>query len=207
MEIKNDIDYKNSFYGEKRILLDAALSDITTKIELMRKALKIEGKRDPVSYVTARIKSEDSMKEKLQRKGFEVTQKNALTKVYDAVGVRIICSYVNDVYDIIKMLKSESNINVIKEKDYIANPKPNGYRSYHLIVEDTLDIMGKKHKVFVEIQVRTIAMDCWASLEHEIKYKHEIKNQELMVQELRRCADELATADLNMQTIKNMIDE
>lgn len=94
----------------------------------------------------------------------------------------------------------------MKEKDYVKNPKPNGYRSYHLILEEPIEIEGIKHNVYVEIQIRTIAMDFWSSLEHEIKYKKDIKNTELIVSELKKCADVIATTDLNMQSIKNLID-
>ena len=122
------------------------------------------------------------------------------------LGMRIICNYIDDVYEVANMLKNFRDLKVIKEKDYIKNPKPNGYRSYHIIFELSLEIEGEIKKVFVEIQIRTIAMEFWSSLEHEMKYKKNIKNQELIVEELKRCADEIATIDLNMQTIKKMID-
>ena len=120
--------------------------------------------------------------------------------------MRIICNYIDDVYEVANMLKNFRDLKVIKEKDYIKNPKPNGYRSYHIIFELSLEIEGEIKKVFVEIQIRTIAMEFWSSLEHEMKYKKNIKNQELIVEELKRCADEIATIDLKMQTIKKMID-
>lgn len=121
-------------------------------------------------------------------------------------GMRIICNYIDDVYEVANMLKDYKDLKVVVEKDYIKNPKPNGYRSYHIIFELSLDLAGEITPVFIEIQIRTIAMDFWSSLEHEMKYKKSIKNQELIVEELKRCADEIATTDLNMQTIKKMID-
>jgi putative GTP pyrophosphokinase len=145
------------------------------------------------------------MKEKLKRKGFEVTLENALTKIYDAAGIRIICSYIDDVYSVVEMLKKYSDLKLIKEKDYIKNPKENGYRSYHLVFEVPLDIAGEIHPVFIEIQIRTIAMDFWSNLEHQMKYKHDIKNPELIVSELKQCADEIATTDIKMQAIRKMI--
>ncbi len=120
--------------------------------------------------------------------------------------MRIICNYIDDVYEVANMLKNFRDLKVIREKDYIKNPKPNGYRSYHIIFELSLEIEGEIKPVFVEIQIRTIAMEFWASLEHEMKYKKNIKDQQLIVEELKRCADEIATIDLNMQTIKKMID-
>ena len=119
--------------------------------------------------------------------------------------MRIICAYIDDVYSVVSMLKRYKDLKVVNEKDYIKNPKPNGYRSYHIIFELTLDLAGEEKKVFVEVQIRTIAMDFWSNLEHQMKYKRNIKNQEFIIQELRRCADEIATTDINMQTIKNMI--
>jgi len=195
----------NSFYKDSIVLLEAAIDNMTSKLNIIRKYKQSNNEKDPIEYVLSRIKSEDSMKEKLKRKNLEVTLDNALTKIYDAAGMRIICAYIDDVYSIVHMLKKYKDLKVINEKDYIKNPKPNGYRSYHIIFELTLDLAGDEKKVFVEIQIRTIAMDFWSNLEHQMKYKKSIKNQEFIIQELRRCADEIATTDINMQTIKNMI--
>ena len=120
--------------------------------------------------------------------------------------MRIVCNYIDDVYEVVGMLKNFRDLRVIKEKDYIKNPKPSGYRSYHIIFELNLELEGKTTPVFVEIQIRTLAMEFWSSLEHEMRYKKNVKNQELIAEELHRCADEIATLDLNMQTIKKMID-
>lgn len=194
-----------SFYKDSIVLLEGAIANIEAKIDIIKKYNLTHYNIDPINYVSARVKSEDSMKEKLKRKGLDVTLENALTKIYDAAGIRIICSYIDDVYTVVDMLKKCKDMEVIKEKDYIKNPKPNGYRSYHIVFKLYLDIAGETHPIYVEIQIRTIAMDFWSALEHEIKYKKNIKNTELIVQELRNCADQIATTDLNMQTIKNMI--
>ena len=142
----------------------------------------------------------------LRRKKLEVTLENALTKIYDAAGVRIICAYIDDVYIVAEMLKKYKDLKVVKEKDYIKHPKSNGYRSYHIVFELPLDLAGEIKPIFVEIQIRTIAMDFWSNLEHEMRYKKNIKNQQLIGEELRRCADEIATTDINMQTIRKLID-
>lgn len=197
---------EENFYEGSIVLLEGAIANINAKLDIIRKYRLVNGKQDPISHIEYRIKSENSMKEKLKRKGFEVNLENALTKVYDAAGMRIICNYIDDVYEVAQMLKNYKDLKVIKEKDYIKNPKTNGYRSYHIIFELSLDLAGEITPVFVEIQIRTIAMDFWSSLEHEMKYKKNIRNQELIVEELKRCADEIATTDLNMQTIKKMID-
>lgn len=193
------------FYKDSIVLLEGAIANIEAKIDIIKKYNLTHHDIDPINYVTARVKSEDSMKEKLKRKGYDVTLENALTKIYDAAGIRIICSYIDDVYMVVDMLKKCKDMTVIKEKDYIKNPKPNGYRSYHIVFKLSLDIAGEIHPIYVEIQIRTIAMDFWSALEHEIKYKKNIKNTELIVKELRNCADQIATTDLNMQSIKNMI--
>lgn len=195
----------NNFYKDSIILLEGAILDITSKLDIIRKYKKSQNDRDPIEYVISRIKSEESIKEKLIRKGYEVNLENALSKIYDAAGIRIICSYIDDVYIIAEMLKKYKNLKVIKEKDYIKKPKPNGYRSYHIVFELELDLSGEINKVYIEVQIRTIAMDFWSSLEHQMKYKHNIKNPELISNELKRCADEIATTDLNMQTIRKMI--
>ena len=147
------------------------------------------------------------MKEKLKRKGLEVNLENALTKIYDAAGIRIICTFADDVYDIVEMIKKYDDIEIVKEKDYIKNPKENGYRSYHLVIKVPLNIGGEIHKVYSEIQIRTIAMDFWSSLEHQMKYKRNIKEQKMIVNELKKCAEQIATTDINMMAIRNMINK
>lgn len=193
------------FYGESRVLLDGAVSEFLARIDIIRKYKVSRNERDPILYVTSRIKSEDSMKDKLKRKGFKVDRESALSKVYDAAGVRIICSYVDDVYEIAKYLKQYGDMEVIKEKDFIKNPKPNGYRSYHIIFKVPVNIGEQISKVYLELQIRTIAMDFWSSLEHEIKYKKNVDNTDAIVKELKRCADDIATNDLNMMAIRKMI--
>ena len=197
---------QEGFYKDSIVLLEGAITDITAKLEIIRKYKVSKNEKDPIEYIVSRVKSEDSMKEKLKRKNLDITLENALTKIYDAAGIRIICTYIDDVYNIAEMLKKYTDLKVVKEKDYIKNPKPNGYRSYHIVFELELDLAGEITPVYVEIQISTIALDFWASLEHQMKYKKNVKNQELIVEELKRCADEIATTDLNMQTIKNMID-
>lgn len=152
-----------------------------------------------IAYISFRIKNPESMKKKLWKKGVAQTVENALRKVNDAVGIRVITSFVDDIYQISEWLKQQEEIKVIKIKDYIAYPKENGYRSYHMIVKI------KELNLNAEIQIRTIALDFWANLEHQMKYKREIKNEEMIRSELKRCADEIASIDLSMQTIKDLI--
>ena len=142
---------EDNFYKDSIVLLEGAIENITSKLNIIRKYKTKKEKRNPIEYITTRIKSEESMKEKLKRKGFDVTLENALTKVYDAAGMRIICAYIDDVYSVVDMLKKYKDLKVIKEKDYIKNPKPNGYRSYHIVFELSLDLAGEISSVFVEL--------------------------------------------------------
>ena len=195
------------FYEKSIVELEAVITEITARLEVIRKYRKINNDRDPIEYIKSRIKSEESMKEKLKRKGLEVNLENALTKIYDAAGIRIICTFADDVYDIVEMIKKYDDIEIVKEKDYIKNPKENGYRSYHLVIKVPLNIAGEIHKVYLEIQIRTIAMDFWSSLEHQMKYKKNIQDQKMIVNELKKCAEQIATTDINMMAIRNMINK
>ncbi len=196
---------EDSFYKESIVLIEGAIAEMLAKIDIIKKYKLARNERVPIEYITTRIKTEESMKEKLKRKGFGVTLENALSKIYDAAGVRIVCSYIDDVYQVVEMLKKSKDLEVVKERDYIKDPKPNGYRSYHIVFKLVLDIAGDEYPIFIEVQVRTIAMDFWSSLEHQMKYKKNIENPELIAEELKRCADQIATTDLNMQTIRKMI--
>ena len=155
----------------------------------------------PIVYYCSRIKKPDSMIKKLKSRDLPTSKESALTNVYDAVGLRIICAFSDDVINIISALCLEKQITVIEQKDYLSHPKPNGYRSYHLCVR--VEQCG----VLAEIQVRTIAMDFWATLEHQIKYKQNIQHEKTIRDELKRCADEIASVDLSMQTIREIIKE
>ena len=160
-------------------------------------------------HLNCRIKSEQSMREKLLRQGLEATTHHALRAVTDSIGLRVICLFIDDVYENVALLRSLPACSVVKEKDYIRNAKPNGYRSYHMILDvatDAEDVDGHcPGHYYVEVQLRTIAMDTWAALEHELKYKKDVADPELIAQELRRCANELAACDVSMQTIRKTI--
>ncbi len=188
-----------SIYGEHKPELEKLLNSILLQVSEIREEMKSQLGIDPVEHCLGRIKSEDSMREKCVRKNLPVTTESALEKIYDAVGVRIVCAFVDDVFTIRDYIVNSGRYEIIEEKDYINNAKPNGYRSYHMI----LRVGGKYH---AEIQLRTISMDTWAALEHHLKYKKKIgARQKLIEEELKRCADELASTDLSMQTIRDMI--
>ena len=195
------------FYKESIVDLEAVITEMIARLDVIRKYKKVKNDRDPIEYISSRVKTEESMKEKLQRKGLAVTLENALSKVHDAAGIRIICSFVDDVYDVVEMIKKYDDLEIVNEKDYIKNPKENGYRSYHMVIRMPLNIAGEVHKVYLEIQIRTIAMDFWSSLEHQMKYKKNIQDQKMIVNELKKCAEQIATTDINMMAIRNMINK
>ncbi|MDO5399947.1 MAG: RelA/SpoT domain protein [Eubacteriales bacterium] len=151
----------------------------------------------------SRIKTARSMTAKLNRLNLPVCARSALTEVYDAVGIRIICGFIDDVYRVAQWLSEQPEIEILAVKDYIAYPKPNGYRSCHLQVRIRAECA---RNVLAEIQIRTMAIDFWATLEHELKYKKEIRDEALIRRELKRCADEIAATDLSMQTIRDIME-
>lgn len=190
------------FYGPSLPAMQAAEEHILSLIAASPYARETEDGLQSVLYCRSRLKSPESMTKKLQKRGFPVTAESALTNVHDAVGVRAVCAFTDDVYALYAWLLQQPSLTVTEVKDYIAFPKPNGYRSLHLIVRIS---EGPGEGVTVELQIRTIATDCWAALEHQIKYKREVSHAELMEDELKRCADEIASVDLSMQTLRDII--
>ena len=156
-----------------------------------------------VEHMSSRIKTSDSTIIKLKKYDYEPTEENAIELLSDIIGVRLVVHFIGDVYVIRNILFNNENIKVIKEKDYIRNPKKSGYRGYHIIVERQLDELT----VNAEIQIRTIAMDCWASLEHQMRYKKEVKNADLIDVELKKCSDDLMSADIAMEQILSLVKE
>lgn len=156
----------------------------------------------PVIYVKSRIKTPESAIKKLEKKGLASDGAAAIKGIYDTIGMRIICSFEEEVYHIARWLRQREDIHIIEEKDYIAYPKPNGYRSLHLLVRFTKkELQG----LTAEIQIRTIAIDFWAVLEHQLKYKQKVLHEDIVKKELKRCADEIASVDLSMQTIRELL--
>ncbi|MBR1693689.1 MAG: GTP pyrophosphokinase family protein [Lachnospiraceae bacterium] len=190
-----------SIYGEHLPMLVRIIEDMEKRIDLLRESMKQQRGMDPVEHCLSRIKSEESMREKCVRKGLAQTPESALFEIHDAIGFRIVCAFVSDVYMIRDYLAEAEDLEIVEEKDYIRNAKPNGYRSYHMILKTQTGY-------YLEIQLRTISMDTWAALEHHLKYKKTVSgNEQLIVRELKRCADELASTDVSMQTIRDMIFE
>lgn len=193
------------FDGETMLLYEGAVIELTSRFEIMQRQIIIREKRNAIKNIYSRIKSDESICGKLFRKNLPKTAEAAQMYLNDIAGLRVIVGFIDDVYQIAEALKKQEDINILSEKDYIKNPKPNGYRSYHLVVNLPVRTTESSKRVNAEIQLRTIAMDFWASLEHEMKYKKHIQNQDLICSELKRCADEMASADVDMQAIRDMI--
>ena len=194
-------DIPLSIYGTSGPLLEETMQMVLEEITKIRNEMAGELGMDPVEHLLGRIKSEESMREKCRRKGLPETPESALEKIHDAIGLRVVCAFLDDIYTIRDRLLALPRIRLVEEKDYIRHVKPNGYRSLHMII-----IVDEK--IYAEIQLRTISMDTWAALEHHLKYKKEIGgNTALISAELKRCADELASTDSSMQTLRDMIRE
>ncbi len=185
-----------SIYGSHLPRMEVVKEKLLAVIESTRRELTEKNGMDPAEHVLARIKSEESMREKCRRQGLPETEESALVRIHDAVGLRVVCAFLDDVYAMRDALASADGVEIVQEKDYIRAAKPNGYRSYHMILR--LD------GYFAEIQLRTISMDTWAALEHHLTYKKGEPGA-LIRAELKRCADELASTDVSMQTLRDMI--
>ena len=185
--------------GEFSIKGQCAINLMMTKLEIINTFLLMKYNRSFIQMTTGRLKSYDSVCKKMQKKGLDLNFDLALEKINDLIGVRAVCAYVDDIYKVSDWIILQNDIEVVNIKDYIAYPKPNGYRSYHMIIHlNDLSLNA-------EIQIRTIALDFWANLEHQMKYKKNIKDEIMIRSELKRCADEIASIDLSMQTIKDLI--
>jgi len=200
---------ETSIYGEFTETLLELKKRLELEILAWNEEAVREGRHKCFEHLTSRLKTEASMREKLKRRGLAETTENALYQMKDAIGLRIVTRFVDDIYRVKAKLAALPGVAIDEEKDYIQNVKPSGYRSLHLILRceiETADLYGRIPGLFfAEVQIRTIAMDSWASLEHEMHYKREGENRALIAAELKRCADDLASCDLSMQTIRNLI--
>lgn len=183
------------------------IKEIRTKLEILSDEMQLQNSRNPIEYIRSRIKSFDSIVGKLRRRNLPVTVETARRELYDIAGVRVICTFVDDIYRIARMLAMQDDVKLLIVKDYIRNPKPSGYRSYHMIVEVPVFFSNHSESVKVEVQIRTIAMDFWATLEHQLNYKKEQSGSEEIARRLRACADSIAATDKEMQAIREMVEQ
>ena len=183
-----------------------AIREVRTKLEVLNEDFSQTVKRNPIENISSRVKSPESIIGKLKRKNYEISIEEIVDNIHDVAGIRVICSFIEDIYAVADMLLKQDDIRLIERKDYIKNPKPNGYRSLHLIVEIPIFLAESKEYMQVEVQIRTIAMDFWASLEHKLRYKKDIDDSGEIGLELKKCADESAMLDIRMQNINKLIE-
>lgn len=182
-------------------LYDAGIKEVRTKLEILDDEFKIKHDHNPIHHMEYRLKSVNSILGKLEKRGLEVSLDSIVTNLTDIAGVHVICNYVSDVYKIADLLIKQSDIKLIAKKDYIKHPKENGYRSLHLVVEVPIFLAEKVQPTTVEIQIRTIAMDFWASLEHHLRYKADNEVPDGVRDELIECAKTISNLDYKMQGI------
>ncbi len=198
---QNDF-YKVAFQYQKIMMLyESAIKQIETKLDILNKEKTVNRSRNPIETIKSRIKSPDSIAKKLEKRKQPVTFESMINNLNDIAGVRVICPYISDIYNVRDMLLKQPDIKLIKETDYIQNPKDSGYRSLHLVIEIPVYLSKTEHNVRVEIQLRTIAMDFWASLEHQIHYKNEADVPDSIRRELFRVAETIAMTDREMEEI------
>lgn len=194
-------------FRELMMMYNCAIKEIRTKIEVLSEEFQVKSQRNPIGTIKARIKQPMSIFEKANRKGYEMTFDNIKENMNDIAGVRVICPFIEDIYAVAEMLTNQDDIRMIQIKDYIQHPKSNGYRSLHIVVEVPIFLSDRKEYIKVEVQIRTIAMDFWASLEHQIHYKKYVgEEDERIVQELKECADTIYATDKKMESIRRKLD-
>ena len=193
-------------FMELMMRYDAAIREVRTKFEVLDQEFSLRNSRNPIENISSRVKKPRSIIEKLRRLSLPITVESIEENLNDVAGVRVICSFIDDIYSIAEMFSSQDDITVVQIKDYIKRPKPNGYRSYHMIVEIPVFFSSGKCPMRVEIQLRTVAMDFWASLEHQMKYKRECADRPEIAAELRSCAETIAATDARMLGIRKRIE-
>ncbi|HJB93079.1 MAG TPA: GTP pyrophosphokinase family protein [Candidatus Borkfalkia stercoripullorum] len=185
---------------------DCAIREVRTKFEVLNEELSYKAGRNPIESITSRVKKPVSIVGKLKRLGKPITIEAISEYLNDVAGIRVICPFIDDIYKVAEMLAVQDDITVVQVKDYIRKPKPNGYRSYHMIVEIPVFFSEGKRMMRVEIQLRTVAMDFWASLEHQMKYKKESADRPEIAAELKSCAETIAATDARMLGIRKRIE-
>ena len=196
------IEQMNAYYR-------CAIMEIETKFKVLSEQFSLKYDRNPIETIKSRLKSQDSILKKMSRKGIPVTLENMEREIDDIAGVRVICSFVEDVYMLADCLLQQDDITLLEKKDYIRYPKDSGYRSLHLIVQVPIFLQNEKRQMKVEVQIRTLAMDLWASQEHKLRYKKSIPEdeEESISNELAECAQILSSVDTRMQALRTKLSE
>lgn len=193
-------------YKELRMIYACAMKEVKTKFEILNTEFSLQYHRNPINSIHTRLKSTSSIVSKLSKINKAVTIDSIEENISDIAGIRVICSYIDDIYLIADAFLKQDDITLVAKKDYITEPKPNGYRSLHLIVEVPVFLAQRKMVMKVEVQIRTVAMDFWASLEHQLHYKKNFEGRDSAVEELKQCAETIHTTDLEMMNIRTKID-
>ncbi|MDO5411703.1 MAG: GTP pyrophosphokinase family protein [Lachnospiraceae bacterium] len=194
-------------FAEMMTWYKCAIMEVETKLNVLNQEFSLQYDRNPFESIKTRLKDPVSIVNKLKRKGLEISVDSIQENLHDIGGVRVVCSFQEDIYKLARMLGSQDDVSLLRIKDYIKNPKPNGYRSLHMIIAIPIFLSADTKYMKVEVQFRTIAMDFWASLEHKMKYKKNIKNPEQIVARLAMCAETIEQIDLEMQSIRSLIDK
>ena len=204
-QIKEWIKSYAAPYKELMAYYKCAMMEVETKFRVLNEELSLEYDRNPIETIKTRLKSVESISDKLIALNVPITVDSIEQNLHDVAGVRVICGFPSDIYTLANAFLNQDDITLIEKKDYIANPKPNGYRSLHLIVEIPIFLHDEKRKMKVEVQFRTISMDWWASLEHKIRYKKDIQVPSGIAEELKECAEAAAILDNRMEQIQKKI--
>ena len=194
-------------YKELLMMYTCALKEIQARFEILDAEFNVRHRRNPIHSINTRLKRSSSIIAKMRRNNIPLTMEHLEESINDIAGIRVICSYIDDIYQISKALINQHDIELIEKKDYIAHPKPNGYQSMHLLVRVPVFFEDHMRHMKVEVQIRTIAMDFWATLEHELKYKNQINHGDEIAEELRECAQTLTDVDAKMMDNRNRIEE
>ena len=205
MEYVVDNDYQVDSWQEVTLVYNAALKQINTKLEILNDEFQHVHRYNPIEHIKSRMKTSESIVKKLKRYGYESTIENMVKYINDIAGIRVICSFTSDIYRIADMIRNQNDIKVISVKDYMKHPKASGYKSYHMLVTVPVFLSDRIVEVKVEIQIRTVAMDFWASLEHKINYKFEGNAPQHIKTELVECARMVSDLDARMLSLNEEI--
>ena len=208
MKLTGDAEIRQQFL-EMTHLYDAAIREVRTKLEILDREFSIRYASNPIHHIDSRLKSPKSIIEKLERKGWPVSIESAEAHLMDIAGIRVVCNYIDDIYRLANLLVHQQDLELVTRKDYIQKPKPNGYRSLHLVLRVPVFLSSHTELVPVEVQIRTIAMDFWASLEHQLRYKKDLPDEEAaaVAAELADLAETAADLDRRMQALRNYLDD
>ena len=205
MELRTQKDSDIDNWKEVMLIYNSALKQISTKLEILNDEFQHVHRYNPIEHIKSRVKTSESIVKKLKKHGYESTIQNMVEHVNDIAGIRVICSFTSDIYRIAEMISNQSDIKVISVKDYFVNPKPSGYKSYHMLVTVPVYLSDRIVDTKVEIQIRTVAMDFWASLEHKINYKFEGNAPAYIKNELIECSKRASELDRRMLSLNEEI--